>query len=128
MKQSLVKAVCFFGGCGLPLACRDEAPEAVLYKVRPCFVADIIAFILRDEALVSEANFRPCAFPGNFKDHLRVFPFALVFYEVEIVVQDMPDHFLSGDELDDPDPAAMDVFVMIDVYAVELVGDAFDAF
>lgn len=115
-------------GCGLALARHDEAPQAVLYKVCPCFVAHFEAFILRDEALVGESHFRFFTYPGNFEDHLCVFPLALVLCEVEIVVQDVPYHFLFGDELDDLDPAEVDVLVMIDVYAARLVGDAFYAF
>jgi len=124
LKQSLVKAVYFFGGCGLSLACPDKVLKAVLYKVRPGFVAHFVAFIMRHEALVGEAHFCLLPFLSDPEDHLCVYPFALVLCEVEMVVQDVPDYLLFRDELDDLDPASMDVLIMIVVYAVELVGDA----
>jgi len=128
VNQLGVEAFYWLVGCGLALARHNEATQAVLYKVCPCFVTHFETFILGDEALVGEANFSflPCL--CDFKDHLCILPLALVLCEVEIVVEDVPYHFLFGDELDDLDPAEVDVFVMIDIYAVELVGDAFYAF
>ena len=127
LKQSLVKGICFFGRCGLPLACRNEVLKAVLYKVCPGFVAHFVAFIMRYEALVGEAQFRLPTSLSDLEDHLCINPLAFVLCEVEMVVQDVPDHFLFGDELDDLDPASVDVLVMIIVYAVELISDAFYA-
>ena len=124
LKQSLVKGICFFGRCGLSLACCNEALKAALYKVCPGFVAHFVAFIMRYEALVGEAQFRLPAFLSDLEDHLCINPLAFVLCEVEMVVQDVPDYLLFRDELDDLDPASMDVLIMIVVYAVELVGDA----
>ena len=47
---------------------------------------------------MSEADLRFIALSGDFRTDFRVLPLALVFSEIEIVVQNTPDDFFAGDD------------------------------
>ena len=75
---------------------------------------------------MSEVDLRLIALSRDLEADLRSLPLALVFSEIEEVVQDMPDDFLAGDEFGYFDLAPMGVFVMIRELAAELIGTAFN--
>lgn len=76
---------------------------------------------------MGKANF--CfAFPfDDVKDNVCTRPLALVLYEVEVVVHDVPNYLFIWGEFCDIDGAAVNVSVMV-LELADLVGSAFNFF
>ena len=60
-----------------------------------------------------EANFCFVALLGDFKDNVGVLPLALVFYEVKVVVYNVPNNLFTWNKFGDFDGAAVNVLVVV---------------
>jgi len=117
----------FTPGYGLPdvgvsSAFRNQVPQTAVDISPPAVYADIVAFILGNQADMSEADFRFVTFSGYFKADFCPLPLAWVLRETEVVVQHLPNDFLVGNELNDLHSATVDVLVMIAELGTEPVG------
>lgn len=74
----------------------------------------------------AESDFRLIAFFGDLKNDIRARPLVLVFREIEPVVQDVPNHFLAGNEFCYFNFARMDVFVAVSKLIPEFFSFAFN--
>ncbi len=55
----------------------------------------------RNQADVREAEFSPVVLPGNLKDNVSACPLGLVFDQVNLAIQDMPNDLIARHEFRD---------------------------
>ena len=77
---------------------------------------------------MSETDFRFITLFRDFKNNFRALPLALVFSEIEIVIQNQPNGSLVRNDFYQFHLAMMDVFVTIGKLITEFVGTAFNFF
>jgi hypothetical protein len=75
---------------------------------------------------VRESDFGSVTLLHDFKDDIRVPPLALVFGEIETVVQDLPDKLLAGNQLCDFQSTEMGLPIAIHKLGAELTDPASD--
>jgi len=75
---------------GLALTLGDQVAKAAAYVDAPGVRTDGVALIRGNEAYVRKSNFCFAVFLGDFKDNVGIVPLALVHYEVEVVICNMP--------------------------------------
>jgi hypothetical protein len=76
---------------------------------------------------VREANFCFVVLLGDFKDNVGVVPLVLVFYEVKVVIYNVPNNLFCWNKFGDFDGAAVNILVMIPEFT-DFVGTAFNFF
>ncbi|MNL49849.1 hypothetical protein D3C87_1728130 [compost metagenome] len=74
-----------------------------------------------------ETNFCRVVLLGDFKDNIGILPFALVCYEVEKVVHNVPNNPPPRNKLSNFEGAAVNVLVVMLKFA-KFVGSAFNIF
>ena len=85
----------------LTLARGNELAQAAGDVLTPGVRADIKALIGRHEPGVSESDLGLVAILRDIEDDVGTVPLSLVLDEVEVVVQDVPCHFLARHEFGD---------------------------
>jgi len=98
---------------GLALPLGDQVTQAAVDIGSPRVGADAVAFVLGSEAYMREADFCFIAFLGDVKDNVGICPLALVLYEVEVVVCNVPGHLSTWSKSSDADRAAMYILVVV---------------
>ena len=115
-----------FDGIGLSFTARDELVQTPVDVEAPGVRTHVEALEFRIEAHMREVNLGAAVRLTDLERDVRANPLLLVFNEVEVVVQDVPNDLLAGNEFRDFQSANVDVFVAIRPFVVEFVGATFN--
>src|SRR5690606_32258599 len=98
---------------GPALTLGNQVAQAAVDVSTPGVRANAVAFVGGNEAHVREAHFCFVALPGDFKDNIGILPLALVFYEVKVVVYNVPNILFTWNKFGDFDSAAVNILVVV---------------
>src|SRR5258707_12920583 len=114
------------GSVGLPFTGDDQTSQTHGNVIVPGIIADIITFIVRNQAQMSEMKLRFVLLFRDFENNFPVCPFRFVLRKVEEVVQNLPNHFFIWNNFYQFHFAAMNVFVVISKLVVEFLCGSFN--
>jgi hypothetical protein len=109
---------------GIAVTRCDEAAQAFIDVEAPCARAFTVAFDLRYQADMGEAELGLLALRRDVEDDVSTVPLILVLDEIDLRVAHVPYDFLARHEFSDLLGAAMEILVPISKLGAKLVGVA----
>src|SRR3990172_4318107 len=117
----------FFYRVWLTFARGNEVAQTTGDVRAPCVRTNTVALICRHEPNVRKVNFCFVTLLGNFKNNVCAGPLSLVFDKVKVVLQNVPDDYLSGCEFGDFECTTVNVLVVVIKHSAEFVGVALNS-